>query len=51
MLLALYKFSEFEVTCEYMRHSGRLMAMERNHTKTILRVTLFLVLLRPNFIG
>jgi hypothetical protein len=34
-----------------MRQSGRLMAMERSHTKTILRVTLFLVLFRPNFIG
>jgi hypothetical protein len=34
-----------------MRQSGRLMAMERSHTKTILRVTLFLVLLRPNFMG
>jgi hypothetical protein len=34
-----------------MRQSGRLMAIESSHTKTILRVTLFLVLFLPNFMG
>lgn len=39
------------ITLEYMRLSGKLMAMERSQTMTILRVTLLLVLFRPNFIG
>lgn len=40
-----------ELTLEYMRLKGRLIAMLRIHTKLIFRVTRFLVLLRPNFIG
>jgi hypothetical protein len=36
---------------EYIKLSGRLMVMLKNHTRLIFSVTLFLVLLRPNFMG
>lgn len=38
-------------TLEYIKLNGRLIAMDNNHTNIILTITLFLDLLRPNFIG
>lgn len=44
-------YSFLFVTFEYIRLSGRLIAIDRSHTKIIFTVTRFLVLLRPNRIG
>lgn len=45
-------FKSFAVrTFEYIRLSGRLIAIERSHTNAIFSVTRFLVLLRPKRIG
>lgn len=39
------------LTFEYMRQSGKLIAIDNNQTKIILSVTRRRVLFRPNFIG
>lgn len=39
------------LTFEYMRLSGRLMAIDSSHTNMIFNITLLRVLFRPNFIG
>lgn len=39
------------LTLEYIRLSGKLMAIDNSHTKMIFSVTLLLDLFLPNFIG
>lgn len=39
------------ITFEYIRLSGRLIAIDSSHTKLILSTTRFRVLFRPNRIG
>jgi hypothetical protein len=42
---------ETELTFEYIKLNGRLIAIDNNHTKKIFNTTRFLVLFRPNLIG
>lgn len=42
---------ELVLTLEYIKHSGRLIAIDKIQTNMILRVTRFRVLFRPKRIG
>lgn len=49
--LTIVTFFAYELTFEYIKLKGKLIATDRSHTKTIFKVTRLRVLLRPKRIG